>query len=345
MDIQKVLAELSGIPGPSGHEEKVADKIAEYAAELADEVVRDSLLNVFGVKKASKPGAKKLLIDAHSDEVGMIITKREGKYLRFMPKGLDPRILPGREVVITSDPVTYGVVGIVPGHTETTAQHSAPLTADKLWIDTGLSEETLKQRIRVGTFAGFREKCVPLGKSRFSGKTMDDRACAVMLLRTLEILKDKELDVDVIMEFASQEEVGGKGAAVGAFRWQPDYAIAVDVNHARAPDANDPNDSRLFELGEGTPISMGPATTRKMAKRLLKLAAEQGDKALPDVMEGGTGTNMGAIQPAAGGTKSAVISLPLRYMHTAVEVVDLRDIESGAQLLAKFAMSLTGGEL
>lgn len=340
MDIKKILAELSEMAGPSGFERPVSERAAELMRPYVDEVSSDPMCNTFGIKRSKREGARKLLLSAHLDEIGFMVTKVEEGFLRFRTLGgIDPRVLPAREVTVMSDPPLYGVICALPPHLQTAEEMKVPYPVDKLSIDVGLSQERAEALIPVGTPIVFKEKFVELAGSKVSGKTMDDRACFVLLLRTLELLADKELDVDLIIQASSQEEVGARGAGPGAFAHEPDYAIAVDVTHAATPDA--PKD-RTLEMNSGVPISLGPNTNRKLARHLMKLADEKEIKWQPEVMEGRTGTDAWPMQVVKKGIATAVLSLPLKYMHTPVEVISTDDIEDAAKLLAELALSLKG---
>lgn len=342
MDIHAVLGDLSTMAGPSGFEHNVAERAAQLMSPYVDEVGIDALCNVYGIKRSKKEGAKKLLFSAHLDEIGLIVRKIEDGFLRFATiGGIDPRVLPAREIKVLTDPPIYGVIGALPPHLQTKDENKNPIPTEKLSIDVGLTQEEAEKLIPIGTPAVFAEKAVALKEPYYSGKSLDDRSCFVILLRMLEMLKDSELGVDLIVQASSQEEVGARGATVGAFRHNPDYAIAVDVTHGQTPDG--PKD-RTFKLGGGAAISMGPNTNRKLANTLIKLAKANEIPWQPEVMEGRTGTDAWPMQVTQKGVATAVVSLPLRYMHTPAEVICLDDVENAAKLLSEFAKCLERGD-
>jgi putative aminopeptidase FrvX len=342
LDIKAVLSELSTMAGPSGFEHEVARRVSDLMRPYVDEVNTDALSNVFGIKRSKKDGAKKLLMSAHIDEIGLMVTKIEDGFLRFRTiGGIDPRVLPAREIKVLAELPMYGVVGALPPHLQTRDEMKSPLPLEKLSIDVGLSQEEAERLVPIGTPAVFVEKTVELGEQLFSGKALDDRACFVMLLRMLELLKDEELSVDLVVLASSQEEVGTRGATVGAFRHDPDYAVAVDVTHGQTPDA--PKEG-TFKIGEGVPITMGPNITRKLSDRLIKLAKANEIPWHPEVAEGRTGTDAWPMQVTRKGVATALVSLPLKYMHTPCEVISIEDLENGAKLLSEFVKSLERGE-
>ncbi|MDL2273098.1 M20/M25/M40 family metallo-hydrolase [Oscillospiraceae bacterium OttesenSCG-928-G22] len=341
MPIKDVLFDLSALSGPSGFEGPVRDRFAELLSPLVDEVKRDAIGNVFGFRRAKQPDAKTLYLVAHLDEIGLIVTKVEEGFLRFSTiGGVDSRILPGREVTVLADPPIPGVVTSIPPHLQTRDEMERPMDRADLSIDIGLSADEAKARVRIGTPVVFSERPVELSKGVFSGKAFDDRACAVLLLRTLEMLKGEKLPVNLVVSGSMQEELGSRGAHVGVFRVRPDMAIAVDVTHGESPGA--PRD-KTFPLGSGAAISLGPNTNRAIATRLIELAKAKDIGFELEVMEGSTGTDAWCMQVSREGVATAILSVPLRYMHTAIEVVRESDIESGARLLAEFARSLERG--
>ena len=176
-----------------------------------------------------------------------------------------------------------------------------------------------------------------------SSKALDDRAGFVTLLRAAELLKDTPLDVDLYIMGSSREETNGGGALVGAFALQPHCFVAVDVTHARTPDG--PKEG-TFPAGKGTVIGIGPNIARWMSDRFIAKAREKDISWAPEVMTGHSGTNAWRVQTAREGIATAVLSLPLKYMHSPVETLDLADLEATARLLAAFVQDLAkeGGE-
>jgi len=347
MDIKACLAALSSASGPSGRETPVALEAMEWVRRYCRQpnlhsAGIDRFGNLFACYPCGKPNAKKIVLDAHLDEVGLLITGAEDGFLRFRSVGgIDPRMLPNREVTILTEPPTFGLVAVLPPHVQKPGDANKSIPLDELYIDAGLTQEEGEKL--VGTFAVPRGTVQSHLNDVVSGKALDDRAGFVTLLRTLDLLKDEELDVDLWIMGSSREETNGGGALVGAFGIQPDCFIAVDVTHARTPDG--PKEE-TFPAGKGTVIGIGPNITRWMSDRLIKMAEENGIPWLPEVMTGHTGTNAWGVQTAREGIPTAVVSLPLKYMHSPVETLDLADLEATASLLAAFVKDLAkeGGE-
>lgn len=339
MDMKNVLAQLCSLQGPSGYELPVAIAAAELLRPFVDEVSVDRLNNVIGVRQCGKPNAARLVFDAHLDEVGLVVTGIENGFLRFRSiGGVDPRILPGLELTVLSDPPITGVVVSTPSHVQSKENREKSIPISELYIDIGLSQEQAEKRIALGTPVAYRESCFSLGAKQMCGKSMDDRACFAALLRTVELLSGQALNVDLYVLGSTFEEVlGSAGARTAVYSIEPTWCVAVDVTHGETPDA--PKD-QVFKMGGGPAIGLGPNMTRWMSQRLKALAKENNIPYQLEVMGGNTGTNAWPIQICREGIPTALVSLPLKYMHTPIEVLNLEDLENTAQLLAAFVLSL-----
>ncbi|MCF0123545.1 MAG: M42 family peptidase [Ruminiclostridium sp.] len=336
MDIHASLAALCQGSGPSGREGEVLQIAAELLRPLVDEVWTDRFGNLIGLRRCGKPDAKRVVLDAHLDEVGLLITGAEEGFLRFRSVGgIDPRMLPNREVTLLTDPPTFGLVAVLPPHVQKPGDSNKSVSLDELFIDAGLPQEAGEKL--VGTFAVPRSFFQGHLNGVVSAKAMDDRAGFVSLLRTLELLKDTSLDVDLYIMGSSREETNGGGALVGSFGIRPHCFVAVDVTFARTPDS--PKDD-TFPSGQGPAIGIGPNITRWMSDRLIRKAKAMDLSWSPEVMSGNTGTNAWRVQTAREGVATAVLSIPLKYMHSPVETLDLGDLESASALLAAFVKDL-----
>ena len=361
MDIINNLTELSLAAGPSGREGSLAPEetttsgtVLACAKAQTEElktlagipffhsVEIDRFGNLIAFHACGRTNAKRVVLDAHLDEVGLVITGEEEGFLTFRSVGgVDPRMLPDREVTLLTDPPSFGLVAVLPPHIQKPGDADKSIPIEKLCIDAGLTQAEAERL--VGTFAVPRGEVRMLQNGRLSGKAMDDRAGFVTLLRTAELLKDDALDVDLFIMGSSREETNGGGALVGAFSLKPHCFIAVDVTHARTPDS--PKEG-TFPAGCGAVIGIGPNIARWMSDRFIAKAKENEIPWLPEVMAGNTGTNAWRVQTAREGIATAVLSLPLKYMHSPVETLDLQDLESCAALLAAFVRDLAkeGGD-
>lgn len=333
MDMKHVLETLCGCTAPSGFEAPAAQAARVLLEPLVDETTIDRMGNLIGVRRCGVEGAKKVLLDAHLDEIGLIVTGAEEGYLRFRTiGGVDPRMLPGREVQILTQPP---MAGIVSAPTSQQDDESKAVPISELVVDAGLTQAEAERL--VGTPMVYRGACFPLGEDQMCGKAMDDRSCFATLLRCMELLKDKTLDVDVYVMGSTREEVSGVGAAVGTWAVQPDCCVAVDVTHGRTPDGPA---EKTFVLGDGPAVGVGPNMTRWMSRRLLDQAQARKIPVQQEIMAGHTGTNGWEMQISREGVATAVLSVPLKYMHSPIEVLSLTDLENTAALLAAFVEDL-----
>ena len=334
MELATMIVELSSLPGPSGQEDFVREDICAKLEPLCDEVWKDAMGNLIGVKRCGKSQVKKLLLDAHMDEVGLIVTGIERGFLRFSPLGgIDARILPATGVRVLTDSPIYGVIDTMPPHALSASDMDKSVPVDQLVIDIGMTQQEAENAVPLGTPVSFYVWPVRLGESRMCGKSLDNRASAGILLKVMENLKDAELDMDVYCMFSVQEELGVRGAAPGVYGIDPDYALVLDVTHAKTHDARS---TGLMEMGGGPAIGIGPNMTRTMTEALVDIAKENNIPYQMEVMSGSSGTNAWQIQIARGGIATGVVSLPLKYMHTPHEVIDLQDAALVERLVTAF---------
>lgn len=340
MELYDILECLCSLTGPSGFEETVALSAKVLLEPLMDEVSLDRLGSVIGLRRCGKQGAKRLLLDAHLDEIGLIVTGIEEGFLRFAPiGGVDPRMLPARELTILTKPEPlFGVVACLPPHVQTAADHDKAVSIEDLRVDVGMTQEQAEKAIPIGTPMVYRESCFRLAEDQVCGKSLDDRSCFAILLRTAELLKDETLDVDLYIMGSVREEVAGTGAIVGTNAINPDWCVATDVTFGITPGLSE--DEVPCKLHGGPAIGVGPNMTWALTDRMVAKAKANGIPYQLEVMEGHTGTNGWHMQTCLEGIPTSVVSLPLKYMHSPIEVVSLTDMEQTAQLLAAFVRDL-----
>jgi len=333
----KILTELCAIPGPSGFEAPIAGRVIDLLAPYMDETWTDVMGSVIAVRRCGKPDVPKLMFDAHIDEPGLIVTHVEEGFLRFAPLGgVDARILPASEVTVLSNPPIKGVVGALPPHVIKKEDADKTIKIEDMFIDIGLNQAEAEAAVPLGSAAVLSHGARRLGESRLRGKALDDRAGVAAVLRALELIGGAPLDVDLYVMASTQEEVGVRGAAPGAFSVAPDYCVVIDVGHAKTPDSKPHETSGV--LGGGVIISRGPNMNPRFTERAINLADERGIKHQIDVEPGGnSGTNARAIQISRGGVATALLGIPMRYMHSSYETVSEDDIESAACLLCEIA--------
>lgn len=338
MDILSIINKLSEHPSPSGFEHSASKRTESLMSRFLDTTETDAFGNVYGIRKCGKKGAKCLLLDAHLDEIGLIVTGQKDGFLTFTALGgVDPRILPAREVVVLSDPPRQGVITVSPPHLLTAAEMENALKIEDLYIDVGAEEET---DVKIGTPVVFDSEPVRLRENYISARALDDRASLAAILHAVDMLKGKKLAVDIVVVASTQEELGCRGAAVAGYKVNPDWAIVVDVTHATTPGADK---SSVFDAGSGAAIGVGPNMTKKMSDALIGVAKDKKITHTIEVCAGSSGTNAWTLQTVREGIATGLLSIPLKYMHTPVETVKKNDIEAVAKLICEFALHLSAG--
>lgn len=338
----ELLETLSNLRGVSGHEEKIFRKIASMFKEYCDEVTEDNLGNIVGVKKSAAENAKKIMLEAHMDEIGLMITDidKDG-FLRFTSVGgIDARILLANEVVVHGKHDIYGIVGAKPPHVLTSGEKDSTVPMDKLYIDTGYSADEVSELVSIGDTATFENSFIMLKNGRISTKSQDDRSSVAILLTLMDKLSRVSLPFDVYFVAAVQEEVGLRGARTAAYGINPDMAVVIDVCHASTPDAS----KEVYPFGSGAIITKGPNIHPTAVRRLTEILDDNAIKYQIDIEGGDTGTDAWAIQVVRCGIPTVLFSIPLRYMHTPVETVSVSDLDTTAAAIYAFLTNIKGTE-
>ncbi|MBE6809534.1 MAG: M42 family metallopeptidase [Ruminococcaceae bacterium] len=271
-----------------------------------------------------------LMLEAHIDEVGFVVTDIDANGFLTVKNcgGIDLRSLPARTVTVHGKEKVTGVFCATPPHLGGPKEYD---DISALKIDTLLGEKA-KEVISIGDFVTFNTKAADLCGSRIVGKSLDNRAGVVCLLELAERLCDKKLPFNIVFAFTDQEELGCRGAQTASFDISPDEAIVIDVSFADAPDVPS-ND--CGKLGGGAMIGMSPVLDRGISKKLVSVAKGNNLSYQTEVMGGKTGTNGDVISISKSGVKTGLVSIPLRNMHSDVEIIDVKDIKNVCDLLEK----------
>jgi len=336
VDIKKVLFDLCALPGVSGYEDTVAAFACDRLREYCDSVDLTPLGNAVGVRSCGCTDAPKILLDAHLDQIGFIVSGYEtGGFVRFVTSGgFDPRLLQGKEVFADTDDGNsyYGIITALPPHLQSASERTKAVPVSDMRIDFGMRDDDLQAKIKIGTPVRLAAPHFELLNGFIGGCGLDDRAGFVAILYALELLKDKKLKADVIALGSSGEERMQFGAMTGAYAERPDYAIAVDVTHATSPDVSK---AKGFPAGSGACITRGTSLNRKLTETMIATAKAKEIPYTLEVASGHTGTNATPMQVIRVGIATGLASLPLRYMHSPVEVIKTDDIEAVGRLLAE----------
>lgn len=341
-DTKELVAALASIMSISGQEERGREKLCALAGSYFDEYLLDpSGTHVF-VKRCGREGAPKLLLDAHFDEIGMLVSDiTEEGFLRVVSVGgLDRRILPAAEVLIYGKETLYGVIGAVPPHLQKAEDHKTAPEIRDLLIDTGYDGESLRRLVDIGTPVGFYEKTASLLGGRICGRSMDNKACCAAAILAASMVSPTEMEWDLYVTLSAREEAGmASGCSAAAHRIRPDAAIVTDVTFATAPGVREDESGKM---GSGPVLSLSAVTDRRLTQRLLQLAQEREIPCQTCVDACDTGTNATMLSLVGEGIPTAVVSVPITSMHTYNEIADTLDIENAAKL---FAAAVGKGDL
>ena len=336
--LSTMLEALCSAKGVSGAENEAAVAASKMLGRFMP-VKTDALGSVTGRKEGKGPH---ILLDAHLDQIGLIVTAIDDSgFLKFAKcGGADRRVLAAAEVTVHGRENIFGVITSTPPHLAKPDDAAKALPFDEMAIDIGMKKEEAEKLVSLGDRVTFNGKYLPLLGNRVSSPSIDDRAGVAAVLRCLEILEEKGVDCNLSVMFSVQEETGGSGAQTAAFTAKADEAIAVDVSFASAPSVSS---EKYSSLGKGTMIGFAPSLDYKMSRTLESIAKRENIPYQPEVMGEKTGTNCDEIQVSGRGVRTALLSVPLRNMHTACEVCDLDDIENTARLMAEYITERSGG--
>jgi putative aminopeptidase FrvX len=335
LSINQNLEKLSNACGVTGRESEVKELMIRLMTPYADEIVVDRLDNVIAVKKG-KQKAPKIMLAAHMDEVGLMVKTitKEG-FLQFAKMGgIDDRILPAQRVKVFSKKASFpGIIGSKPPHIQKEEERKKIIASDELFIDIGAENKdaALAKGVAVGDPVGFDVQYVELGKNVVVGKAFDNRAGCVAMIEALRLME--KTDYTVCAVGTVQEEVGLRGAAGAAFGLDPDLAIALDVTIAGdVPGVREFDTS--VKMGKGPALTIsdsGLITHPKVLRWLLDSAEEE---KIPFQLETGLmgSTDAARISLTRQGIPSGNISIPTRYIHSPVGMLNLKDIENSAKL-------------
>lgn len=328
-ELLKALVEKNGVSGAENSTAQYVKEILSSYGETSIDVLGNVICKV-GRFDDSKPT---LLLDAHIDEIGMIVTyiTNDGFLKVSNVGGIDNRVLTGQTVKIYGKRAVDGVIASTPPHLK--KDNSAAADISDIYIDTGMTGSEAEEIISLGDRVCIYNSLEKLEGSFVTSHALDNRAGCVSVILAADMLENVDTEYNVCVLLSVQEEVGERGAKTGAFSFDCDKAIIVDVSFGltHGEDAAD-----CGVCGNGGMIGIAPSLSREMSEELINIAK---DKDIPyqiEVMNGRTGTNADAIGISKGGAKTVTLSVPLKHMHTPVEVVDMRDIENTARLICEY---------
>ena len=339
---KELIGQLCDIMSVTGYEWRASEEIRALLEPLFDEVYEAVGGTYVAVKRCGKENAPRLMIDAHFDEIGMVVTDiLEGGYLSFSHMGgLDRRVMSAAEVYIYGKERLYGVICSKPPHLQKPGEYKNLQELSDMMIDTGYSKEELEKIVSVGDGIGFCERTAELLGDRICGRSMDNKCCcAAAIIGAVNAERD-EMACDVYVTLSSREEESMAGGCVmAAYDIKPDLAIVTDVTFSRFPGVDEYESAKM---GEGAAVSLSAATDRRFTNRLIELAEGAELKLQKTVDATSTGTNSMALFLCGDGIPTAVVSVPLTGMHTYNEIIDVGDVETAAKL---FTLAICDKEL
>ncbi len=338
------LNELIEIPGVSGYENDVSNRISEEFSRYCDEVKIDPFFNVYGIMNGDEgtEPVPKVMLAAHMDEIALMVKDIDEKgFLRITNiGGVDQRILLAQEVIVHGKEKLFGVIATIPPHLQNNEDKNKVVKMQDMVIDLGLPGDKVKELVRIGDIVTFKSPIREMQGSYINGKSLDDRAGVIMLIEAMKELAKLKFSAQVYFTATVQEEVGTRGAIMSTYNVLPDIGIAIDVTHGDTPDASKDD---TYSMDKGVVIQMGPNMHPGLTEKIINIAKENNIDYQIGVTARPTGTDARSIQISRHGVPTILIEMPLRYMHTTVETLNYDCIKKGAKLIALFIACLKEG--
>lgn len=338
MELKNLIFSLSEIMSISGCERYGSEKLEALIGKVFDESYTDKIGNHIFIKRCGRENAPKILVECHFDEIGMVVTgiKKGGFLTVAQVGGVDTRLLPSSEVVIYGKETIRGIFASDPTYLRDAENANKLKTMDKLVIDTGYSEEELREICPVGTPVGYKPEYRELLNGRLIGKAFDDKACGACAVCGIEAVDKYDMAGDVYFAFATREEVGGMGAMTASYGIDPDYCLVMDVTHAWIPEMTT---MKWAGVGSGVAFAVSAVTNRRLTKMSAGICDKKKIKYTLQAEPGNTGTDANAVGTSRGGIPTVLASLPLKNMHTANELLGIEDAEALSAFASEFIRS------
>lgn len=341
------LKDLIDQPSPSGYEQPVAEVLRNRLSNSADSLSTNEMGSVHATLKGSGK-APSVIVAAHIDEIGFMVSYIDDDgFIYFKPVGgIDAALLPGLRIDLyaTGSGKTEkirGVLGRKPIHLLPPEERKDVTPIDKLHIDLMLDKEEVKKRVRIGDIATFGVSFEEAESGLAVSRAFDDKSCVWVGTRVLEELKKHGgAKGDYTFAGTVQEEIGLRGGQTSSYAIDADINIAIDVTHATDYPGIEKSKYGDIKLGAGPVISRGPNINPVLFEKLVAAAKKAQVPYQIEAQPRGTGTDANAMQLNRGGKATALLSVPLRYMHTPTEVISLKDLEHTVKLLTQFVLDL-----
>jgi putative aminopeptidase FrvX len=329
----KLLAELCEVPGAPGHENRVREIVLREVKEIVDEINIDNMGNVIALKKGVKD--KKVMIAAHMDEIGFIVTHIDDKGFVYFHTlgGFDPKTLTAQRVIIHGKEDVIGVMGSKPIHLMNAADRLKVPTIKDFFIDTGLSKNQLVKLIEVGSTITRERKLIEMGDC-INCKSLDNRVSVFILIEMLKEMTEKP-PYDTYAVFTVQEEIGIRGANVSSMLINPDYGFGLDTTIAWDTPGSTKQE-QVSALGEGACIKVMDSSTvcdYRMVSYMKEISKKHKIKTQLEILPAGGTDTAGVQRMNPGGAISGAVSIPTRHIHQVIEMVHKEDVRGSIDLL------------
>ncbi len=333
-------------PSPSGYEEPVQTVVRQYVSDFADEVVTDVHGNVIVGVNTNAP--VRVVLAGHADQIGLVVTHIDDNgFIYTLPVGgWDPQQLIGQRMTIwTKGGPVPAVIARKPIHLLNSEERKQVVKLEDLWLDIGASDkEDAAELVMIGDPVTLELGYQELRNGLANSPGMDNKTGAWVVIEALRRAKTKGLNVALYAVSTVQEEIGLRGAKTSTHGVDPHVGIAVDVTHATDCPTIDKRQNGDVKLGGGPVVERGPNVNPTVFDRMIAAAAAADISVQVTAHNRGTPTDANAIQLTRAGIATGLISIPNRYMHSAVETIALDDIDKAAELIAEFVSALTGDE-
>lgn len=337
LELKNVIFDLSSADGVSGEESCAAQYALKYLKNYTDNcyIKNGNVIGNFGNRKNGTPH---ILIDAHIDQVGLIVTNiYESGFIGFSNVGgIDRRLLPAQQVCIHGKKKLAGVVCSTPPHLSGSDNKINKI--EDFYIDTGMSFEAVSNIVEPGDRITFASMPKELLNDRITGPALDDRSGVASILYALELLRNQKYECSFSVTFSAQEELGERGAKIAAFDIDPDIALAVDVSFAYCLGDRE---YECGKMGQGPMIGISPSLSRTISDDLIEISKNENIPYQLEVMNGLTSTNADQFSVNRTGCKACTVSIPLKYMHTPSEIIQIDDVENTGRLIAAYIRSVS----
>ena len=339
--IKDFLFEICSNQFVSGFEYSNSHILKKYFEPYTDSLDRDKIGSY--IFKSNGTNDTKIMLAAHIDEIGLMITSiLDGGYLRFTSVGgINAASLVAQDVTVYGKENIFGVIGIKPPHVTSDEERKKPIKTEDLFIDTGYSKEYLEKTVNIGDIAVIKREPVSLSGNVISAKALDDRACVAVMLETAKELKKLSHKSNIYYTATSQEETGCRGSKTSGYMINPDIAIVLDVGFGMTPDMP----PETASLGKGPVVAIGGRLNPMLTKKFIAVCKEYNYKIQYEAVPGASGTDTESLQINREGIPCILLSIPLRYMHTSVETVDIEDIKNAGRAIARFINEIDNSDL